>query len=538
MMNDTDDFGLAIASGAVQPRGRYENWRRLGRGGTATVYRVFDAELNYDVAIKVLNPDVLADSSLRDTMLRSIRSEVLISRLLRHENICPIHDIYDGPRGFGVVMDIVDGVELRQWMDANRNGLRDTATDRLELLKHLTGALAVAHTRIVHRDLKPQNIFLRGGDIGRPVIMDFGFSVLGAKVAGDFLEAYTPKYMAPEQFEAPETVDRRADLWALGIIAYELFTGRVPPNSLQNLLSTGQVPRIAIEHIDPPSRYNAAVPPALDRLILQLMAYRPERRIQAAEELLDALRVVELLSEPGDGGRERTGRRDHAVLICGGEHHLGTRAGVGVLPNELPGRRIRLSPFLIDPRPVTVADFAEFVTATGHPAPPLLDKRLASAASHPVVAVTHADAQAYARWVGGFLPTEAQWECAARGGVPFADYPWGSEPPGPTRANIGRASTMTSPVGSYAEGRNPYGLDDLCGNVWEWCQDVYDDAFYRTLTKDAPDPVNSRGSGPRVLRGGSFESVPVQGRCAFRSSAPPGERRGDVGFRVAYLPDL
>ena len=97
---------------------------------------------------------------------------------------------------------------------------------------------------------------------------------------------------------------------------------------------------------------------------------------------------------------------------------------------------------------------------------------------------------------------------------------------------------MTSPVGSYAEGRNPYGLDDMCGNVWEWCQDVYDDAFYRTLSKDTPDPVNSRGSGPRVLRGGSFESVPVQGRCAFRSSAPPGERRSDIGFRVAYLPDL
>ena len=71
-MNDTDDFGLAIASGAVQPRGRYENWRRLGRGGTATVYRVFDAELRYDVAIKVLNPDVLADSSLRDTAQLSL----------------------------------------------------------------------------------------------------------------------------------------------------------------------------------------------------------------------------------------------------------------------------------------------------------------------------------------------------------------------------------------------------------------------------------------------------------------------------------
>jgi len=538
-MNDVSDFGPDIGSASIAGRSRYENWRLLGRGGTATVYRVFDAELRYDVAIKVLNPDVLANSSLRETMLRSIRGEVLISRLLRHENICPVHDLYDGPRGFGVVMDIVEGIELRRWMDVHRNDLLATAPGRLALLRRLTGALAVAHTRIVHRDLKPQNIFLRHGQIDQPVIMDFGFSVLGAKVGtSELSSAFTPKYMAPEQFEAPATVDQRADLWALGIMAYELFTGRVPPNSLQHVLTTGRVPRVPLEEIDPPSRYNAAVPPPLDRLILQLMDYRPERRIASADDLLAALRSVELTDAPDAGqGDALTERRSRAVPVPGGDHHLGTRAG-GTRPNELPGRRIRLSPFLIDPRPVTNADYNTFAVATGNPLPPLHDTRLPDFGRHPVVGITHAEALAYARWVGGTLPTEAQWECAARGGVPFAEYPWGGDPPGPTRANIDGVSATTTPVGSFAEGRNPYGLDDMCGNVWEWCLDAYEDGFYRTLPKDALDPVNTRAGGPRVLRGGSFQSFAVMGRCAFRSSAPPDERRSDIGFRVAYQPDL
>lgn len=537
-MDDANHPASVIAPSAGPARGRFENWRPLGRGGTATVYRVYDTRLRRDVAIKILNADILADSSQRASMLESMRGEVVISLELWHRNICPVYDLYDGPRGFGIVMGIVTGIELRQWMDDHRNALLDTAPERLQLLCSLTGALTEAHKLIIHRDLKPQNIILRDSSITEPVIMDFGFSVIGAKVRADDTGGYTPKYMAPEQYEAPETVDRRADLWALGVIAYELFTGRIPPNSLKDVATTHRVPRVPIEQIEPPSRFNAAVPATLDRLILQLMAYRPEQRIQTADDLLNALRSVKLVRDPGAGaGAERTGRRARAMPVPGSDHHLGARAGGGARPNELPGRRVRLSPFLIDGQPVTNAEYAEFISATGHPAPPLLEQRLAAFARHPVVGVTHADAQAFARWVGGFLPSEAQWECAARGGVPFAEYPWGAEPPGPTRANIDGAASMTAPVGSYAEGRNPYGIDDLCGNVWEWCQDVYDEAFYRTLPKDILDPVNTRGTGARVLRGGSFQSFAVMGRCAFRASAPPDERRNDIGFRVAYQPD-
>lgn len=516
---------------------RYQNWRLLGRGGTATVFRVFDAELQYDVAVKVLNKSILSDRSSRDVMLKSMRGEVVISRMLRHENICPVHDLYEGPEGFGIVMDIVDGCELRDWMNEHDRERLATAAVRLELLRKLASALALAHTRIVHRDLKPSNIFLRGGDIVHPVIMDFGFAVVGQRVENDSSMAFTPMYAAPEQFERPNAVDRRADLWALGIMAYELFTGRLPPCSLRHVLKERKVPNIPIDQIEPVSSFNAAVPASLDRLIRQLLSYDPDRRIQTADDLLSVLSTVELVSDPlaVSVGSGSSARREAAVRVDpGDEYYLGARAGGKTRPNELPARPVMLTPFLIDPYPVTNADYVAFATATGYPLPPFSERRIPNFGQHPVVGVTYDEAMAYARWAGGVLPTEAQWECAARGGVRFAEYPWGDDPPGPTRANIDGVSDQTTPIRSFSNGVNPFGLGDLIGNVWEWCLDSYEPDFYRTLAKGAVNPVNLRKTAEKVIRGGSFQSFAAMGRCAFRASARPDERRNDLGFRVAY----
>lgn len=516
---------------------RYSDWRILGKGGTANVYRAFDTELGCDVAVKLLKPEILSNPESRATMLRGLRSEVLISRRLRHECICPIHDLYDGPEGIGLVMDIVDGGELRDWMDKNKNNLLATAQERLNLLRRLAGALSVAHTLIVHRDLKPANIFLRRGengqpDINKPVIMDFGFSVVGETTTKDDSLAYTPKYMAPEQWESPHSVDRRADLFALGIMAYELFTDQIPPNSLRNIMKTRKPPRIPLEMIDPPSKFCPKIPPALDRLILQLTAYLPEQRVQSAEDLAAALRSIELREDEIFGDR----RKDRAA-IPGGPYYLGTRAGTpSYKPNEGPGKRVSMTPFEIDVYPVTNRDYLLFCEKTGWRRPPLIEHEVFGRPDHPVVAVTFDDAREYARWAGGTLPSEAQWECAARGGKPFAEYPWGNEDPDSLRANLNGAGQGTSPVDAFPGGKNPFGLFDMCGNVWEWCGDVYDEDFYRMVPTDAINPVNLRPSGPRALRGGSFQSFASQGRCAFRSWASPDEMRNDIGFRVAYLP--
>lgn len=526
----------------VSASARYRDWRLLGKGGTATVYEARDDALGRDVAIKVLHASKLANPAMRRVLLETLKAEVNISRSLRHPNICAVHDLYEGEEGVGVVMDIVRGSELRDWMDANANALLATAPQRLDLLRRLTEALKVAHEEIVHRDLKPQNIFLRNNDVRQPVIMDFGFALLGGKASADSTVAMTFRYAAPEQYLAPATVDRRADLWALGMMAYELFAGEVPPNSLKDVKRREDVPRIPIDRIDAPSRRNAAVPPALDRIILQLMEYDADRRFQTAGEVLAALDKVRLVQDGWVGrgaGAGAADRRSRAIRVEGGDYNVGSNARSKTPKNEGNGRRVRVTPFLIDPYPVTHADYEAFAKATGHALPPLPHRNTGDFASHPVVGITHAEATAYARWVGGFLPTEVQWECAARGGVPLVEYPWGSEPPGPAVANIEGAARDTTPVGSFPLGMNPLGIGDLCGNVWEWCRDVYDPNFLRLVPKDSVDPVNEGPAAngpdaPRVLRGGSFESLSVQGRCAFRHWAAPDERSREFGFRVAY----
>lgn len=524
-------------------RTRYSNWRFLGKGGTAVVYRVLDNDLRCDVAIKLVKPEVLASGNNRKAMMETLRNEVMISRLLRHQYICPIHDLYEGPEGVGTVMDFIEGGELRDWMNKHQSEFLKTAAERLELLTKVTEALVVAHTTgpgIVHRDLKPQNILLRSGMIHYPIIMDFGFSVLGERATHSELSGFSPKYMAPEQLEAPDKVDRRADLFALGIMAYELFTGEVPPTSCKDILKTRKAPRIPLGLIEPPSRFNAAVKPGLDRTILQLMAYEPERRIQSAEELLAILRHPADLIWKDEVGRTLPRgpmkRAADAKDIPGGDFYLGSRPGKHTPDNEKPGLKVRMTPFRIDACPVTNQDFREFCKATGRQLPQLCQHEVFGRPDNPVVGVIFEEVQAYAEWVGGFVPSEAQWECAARGGVPFAEYPWGKDPPSRSRANINGADTGTTPIRSFPEGVNAYGLYDMCGNVWEWCQDVYDPDFYRSIPANSMNPVNNKAGSNlrRVLRGGSFQSLTFNGRCAFRFFAPANERRMDVGFRVAY----
>jgi formylglycine-generating enzyme required for sulfatase activity/tRNA A-37 threonylcarbamoyl transferase component Bud32 len=528
--------------------GRYSEWRILGKGGTANVYRVRDNELDYDVAIKILKPEILTSAVNLELMKQSLRTEVLISRRLRHQNICAIHDLYDGPEGFGTVMDLIEGVELRDWMNDHLNDLLDTAPQRLDLLRKVAEALAYAHTLIVHRDLKPQNIFLSGGDIRKPVIMDFGFSVIGDKTDSSTMQAFTPKYMAPEQYEAPDKVDRRADLFALGILAYELFAGRVPVHSLKDILKTRKPPRVPLHEVPPPSDFNAAVRPAFDRVILQLTAYEPERRIQSADELVTLLAKPDTLLYPSDyrdpSEGQATGTRVmSAVELPGGEYFLGGRAGgKGTNGNELPTRRITLTPFLIDRYPVTNREYLEYAESTGRRKPPLHEHPAFGAPNHPVVGVTFDEAAQFARWAGGMLPSEAQWEYAARAGQKLIEYPWGDEPPTVARANINNVSRTTSIVGAYPEGSNQFEIYDLCGNVWEWCLDVYEEKFYTNIQPGTVNPVNDPKNVPakalRVLRGGSFQSFSVQGRCAFRFYAPPIESRNDIGFRLVYRQQL
>ncbi|NGZ27470.1 MAG: SUMF1/EgtB/PvdO family nonheme iron enzyme [Magnetococcales bacterium] len=507
---------------------RYENWVEIGRGAFGEVYKVFDRELGQLVAIKLLQSQHCNDPQLVETLKR----EVIISRKLRHDNICPIHDIYLGNRGIGTVMDFVQGKELRKWMSENKNRLLETAGDRLESFRKITAALVNAHTHIVHRDLKPANVFLKGGDPTQPMIMDFGASVVGSITKGEVFIAGTPKYMSPEQWETPGQVDQRADLFSLGIMAYELFTNKTPATSLKNIVQTKEPPKVALSDIPPPSSFCPTLPSSLDRLIVQLMAYRPDDRPSNAQEVLDALNQVQLkpLDLAGKGAPHADTLKNSTVLVPQGSFYLGSPVSIDN-PCEKPAVKVEISPFRMSIFPVTNREYQAFLQATGYTAPP---HGLSRVSDLPVVDVSWFDAMTYAEWIGGSLPTEAQWEYAAKGGQIFPLYPWGNDPVTPLRANIHNVQKNPTPVGSCPTGINPWGIHDLCGNVWEWCLDHWSESYYRQVTKGTLNPVNTKGGEERVLRGGAFNAMATQGRCAFRMHATPQTKSLSIGFRVIF----
>jgi iron(II)-dependent oxidoreductase len=511
------------------PAERFMDWQLIGSGGVADVFRVLDKELGVPLAIKILKQIHCEDRRHID----SLRSEVLISRRLRHPNICPIHDLYEGPQGVGIVMDLIEGQDLKAWMQEHRGRLLETIEPRLTVLRKLTEALAVAHSQIIHRDLKPANIFIKNNDISSPIIMDFGLSAPAEQGAAEGLLGGTPKYMAPEQFTSPKGIDKRADLFALGMIAYELLTdGEIPVCSLKDCAKTGRLPHFRPEEVLPPSTFCTALPAELDRLILQMLDHDRDKRPQTAAEVKAVLDSVKLLN-PFALSQGKETRIAAAFAVPAGAYMVGERSASARACDQ-PQRRVKLPAFRIALAPVTNGEYRKFLKSTGYRAPALISHPRFGQDSLPVVMVSWDDALAYAQWAGGRLPTECEWEVSARAGNPKNHYPWGEEAPLNTQANIDGICPLPTAVGSYPTGANAWGLTDCCGNVWEWCQDHWDDNLLKNMSSDASNPMADAPSEYRAIRGGSYDSLATAGRCSFRHRALRTTTRADVGFRLAY----
>ncbi len=260
------------------------------------------------------------------------------------------------------------------------------------------------------------------------------------------------------------------------------------------------------------------------------------------------------------------------VLVPAGEFLMGTPESSGALSDEHPQRRILVSAFWIDRYEATNAEYLRFVEETGHPAPahrtPNLtlwreNRPAAEIHDHPVVNVSWQDAAAFCRWAGKRLPTEAEWEKAARG-PDGRRYPWGNTWDY-SRANsasywVGhtvefkdreewldfwkrgegarivasqgvKGEVLTLPVGSFPDGTSPYGLHDMAGNVSEWVADYYNPYYYvRAPLSDPPGPPPTI---LKSLRGGSWLKPASGMRSAYRDYGEPDSRMTGVGFRCA-----
>ena len=206
--------------------------------------------------------------------------------------------------------------------------------------------------------------------------------------------------------------------------------------------------------------------------------------------------------------------------------------------NERPVHRVWVAGFYLAACQVTNADYARFLRATGTQPPPSWDDPNFNQREQPVVAVSWFEAVKYCDWLSSVtgqryrLPTEAEWERAARGGAEGKLFPWGDAPPQSLPDYEKRWETGPEPVAQYAP--NPFGLHDICENVHEWCSDWYQ-ADYYALSPDR-NPRGPETGKRRSSRGGSWRHHIKVARCAARSSIPPDFHYADYGFRVAREP--
>lgn len=272
--------------------GKYEIIERLGRGGMAEVYRAYHASLDRFVAVKVLHSFLSDDPEFKARFEKEAQN---IAKL-RHPNIVQVYDFEYDPESesYYMVMELIEGTTLRDMLysDSEEHGTAVSLPEVLRITRESAAALSYAHQRnMIHRDVKPANLMIDAREEKRVVLTDFGIAKLmtGAQftVSGGMIG--TPAYMAPEQGMG-ESGDERSDLYALGVIMYQMLTGDLPydgdtPLALMLSHMNDPIPSVLLT--------NPHLPPAVDKVLQKMLAKTPEERYQSAESLIDALEILE-----------------------------------------------------------------------------------------------------------------------------------------------------------------------------------------------------------------------------------------------------
>jgi len=263
--------------------GRYEIIEELGVGGMGRVYRAFDKKIEEEVALKLLKPEIGADRRF----VERFRNEIKIARKIRHVNVCGMFDLQEEGKPLFITMEYVRGEDLKSLIRRTRALTAGTA---VSIARQVAEGLGEAHRLgIVHRDLKPGNVMIDKD--GNAKIMDFGIarSPAAAGTTAEGVIIGTPEYMSPEQVEG-QPADQRADIYSLGIILFEMVTGRLP-------FDGESAPAVAHKHkYEPapdPQTLNPHIPDALNGIILRCLEKEREARYQTAQELLADLEKIE-----------------------------------------------------------------------------------------------------------------------------------------------------------------------------------------------------------------------------------------------------
>ncbi len=601
---------------------RYHILEKIGEGGMAVVYKAYDTRLEREVAIKIIRKEAFPPESINRIFKRFEREAKALARL-SHSNIVKVHDYGEYEGSPYLVMEYQPGGTLKAML-GKPLGWNEVS----KLLIPVAKALGYAHQQgILHRDVKPSNILITNQ--GEPMLTDFGIAKIldmsdGQTLTGTGLGVGTPEYMAPEQGLGKE-VDARADIYSLGVVLYELVTGRKP--------YTADTPiAVIFKHMtDPlprPGEVLSGLSEEIEKVLLKALAKEPANRYQNMAELAAAIEkvspdqiekrteetahpqlVVAVQSDktidgitPLSGkdtsagivkqkqvmlkvwaigvvilvlavvmviviqsigkststlqratslvsiskqtttpvpystltnisnptrtplstnssvptlgiGSKQTSSIDGMVMVFvpAGEFTMGMGADDAKTEclkyidsceiwfiNEEPVHKVFLDSYWIDQTEVTNAMYQLCVFAgsckKGYDFGSIFNQD-----KQPVVGLGWDQAKAYCEWADRQLPTEAQWEKAARG-MDGNIYPWGNIS-NTNKANYGNVNVTTIDVGNFPGGVSPYGALDMLGNVWEWVADWYGDY----PTDDQINPTGPIIGDFRILRGGSWE---------------------------------
>ncbi len=562
---------------------QYEITQMLGRGGMGAVYKGWQKSLDRFVAIKILAPsfDDGGDAHFDERFTREAKALAQ----LKHPGIVAVYDAgetADGLRYF--VMEYVEGTDVDDLVAAQG---RLPLAQALAITTHVCDALTYAHAHgIIHRDIKPANVMLDAD--GQVKVGDFGLARTAVDEGGKLTVANmmigTPEFSAPEAFTPEVEIDQRADLYAVGVMLYQMLTGRVPRGRFAS-----------------PSRVVPGLDERLDLIVDKAMQTDRAHRYATALELksdVARLTPAERRTATGDASVNTAPSRRSlpkavrvGVVVAGllgvavigiavwKRGHAGVDGRTDGAPSAAFAKATKDAPFVNSlgmkfvPVPIAggrrvlfsvwetrVQDYEVFVKETGREWP---QPTFPQGPMHPAVNVNWDDAQAFCVWLTDRerqarrlgeaeryrLPTDHEWSCAVGLGEsedparsPGAKseelkdlFPWGAAWPPPASAGnysgeeaagheTWKEQTIltgyrddfprTAPAGSFTPNR--FGLFDLGGNAWEWCEDLL-----------------QPGGDPRVLRGASFNNGGRGGLfSAKRDGHPPGTRNENFGFRV------
>jgi serine/threonine-protein kinase len=560
--------------------GPYRILSELGRGAMGVVYLAEDAAIGRQIAVKVVRLDQFSSADEKAQLRLRLMREASAAGKLNHPGIVTVYQLGEHDEVVYVAMELVEGRSLD---DVLLSGATFGPAVIFSMLQQVAAALDYAHSLgIVHRDVKPANILVRVD--GGVKISDFGIAKIASqKFTQSGVVLGTPAYMAPEQIMAAR-IDGRADQFSLAVMAFLMLSGQQPFRAAS---SAGLLIQIVQTEPPPLHTLASRYPPEASAVLGKALAKKPEDRFASCSAFVEALALAcqpaseptMAMSAPPAGKPPRAGRgmmwaalatilvlvsigwfwrsfstKQQPAETAGGsvppvvqtqppaaatpaaalapevDRHISPADGLAYIrlaagsfqmgctggeqnckPDTEPVREVRISHgFQIGQTEVTMDAFARVmgVQATG---------------DLPMANVSWDEARQFCERAGGRLPTEAEWEYAARGGKegqaygPIADIAW-------HQANSGGAAR---PAGSRRP--NSFGLHDTLGSVWEWTADFYSPTYYQL--RPLFDPGGPERGSQRVVRGGSFSTPDGYVSLSTRFAFPPNTKDSTIGFR-------